>query len=249
MRDSCCECVTVVVNALFADSRIAMLILHQEQAATLQDKYTSDLGQVTVDSDREAHNLRKQTRFLQDQINNLQARMNSMITGNQELSNELNRYKLQTKDLTLEKMENEIEIERLRMQLDVKNVYTGASSAPHRVASVASSVEGCGGGKGKRRDDGEDLNKLPSVMQKMTEGEVVTKGFDTLRRNDDLGRDVADAIADVQNNNQGGESQKGKVGLLDLPPAQVHGKREKEDTEREGARERLGWECDIHTRI
>lgn len=139
--------------------------------------------------------------------------MNSMITGNQELSNELNRYKLQTKDLTLEKMENEIEIERLRMQLDVKNMYTGASAAPHRVASV----KGGGGGKGRRQDDGEDLNKMPSVMQKMTEKELAIKGFDLLRGDDDLERD----IVETDNNEKSGESQKGNVEPLDLPPAQV----------------------------
>jgi hypothetical protein len=109
----------------------------QEESVKLQEKYTSDLGRITVDADQEvpsesmclklsskfnerirgpaigvwqAHGLRKEKRHMQEEINRLAG-------SNQDIANELRRLKLSYKDLTVEKMEHEIEIERLQFQL------------------------------------------------------------------------------------------------------------------------------------
>ena len=54
---------------------------------------------------------------MQEEINRLEARIASLVGNGQDVTNELNRLKLSHKDLSLEKMEHEIEIERLQFQL------------------------------------------------------------------------------------------------------------------------------------
>ena len=54
---------------------------------------------------------------MQEEINRLEARVASLVGNSQDITNELNRLKLSHKDLSLEKMEHEIEIERLQFQL------------------------------------------------------------------------------------------------------------------------------------
>ena len=66
---------------------------------------------------RQAHGLRKEKRQMQEEINRLEARIASLVGNGQDVTNELNRLKLSHKDLSLEKMEHEIEIERLQFQL------------------------------------------------------------------------------------------------------------------------------------
>ena len=180
-----------------ADSRIEVLLQQQKETSKLQEKYALDLGQITVEADREANGLRKEKRFLQDEINKLERRLTSLITGSQELTNELNRYKILTKDLSLEKLEHEIEIERLQMQL---SMYPGATAGNkcnnRRILSHASNVMpicattiqggstdvsspavGTGVTPSSRRSShsDEDLSvKMPSVFKKLTENQMIT---------------------------------------------------------------------------
>ena len=65
----------------------------------------------------QALGLRKEKRHMQEEINRLEARISSLIGSGQEVASELSRLKLSCKDLSLEKMEHEIEIERLQFQL------------------------------------------------------------------------------------------------------------------------------------
>ena len=65
----------------------------------------------------QALGLRKEKRHMQEEINRLEARIASLISRGQEVAGELSRLKLSCKDLSLEKMEHEIEIERLQFQL------------------------------------------------------------------------------------------------------------------------------------
>lgn len=178
-----------------------MLTRQVEDAAKLQEKYTSDLGQITVDADKEAHGLRRDKRILQDEVNKLEGRLNSLITGSQEQTNEINRLKILNRDLALEKMEHEIEIERLRMQLRLR---PESSSTTFRRASSSLGV-GDGGGSAeagadlkprtggsdsgeaaeakhgdtdtapghRRRHAKEMSDKFPSIFQKMTEHQIL----------------------------------------------------------------------------
>ena len=114
------------------------------------------------------------------QVNKLEARLTAIITGNQELTNELNRHKLLNKDLSLEKMEHEIEIERLRLQLQMK-VGTAASASY----------------LGLTRSTTDASMKPPSILQKMTEHKMTIKGFDVLRENYDVSRELASASAAI----------------------------------------------------
>ena len=50
------------------DTRIAMLMLQHEESQTMQQKYVSDLGEITIESDRESNRLRKEKRFFQDEV-------------------------------------------------------------------------------------------------------------------------------------------------------------------------------------
>ena len=50
------------------DTRIAMLMLQHEESQTMQQKYVSDLGEITIESDRESNRLRKEKRCLQDEV-------------------------------------------------------------------------------------------------------------------------------------------------------------------------------------
>ena len=75
------------------------------------------LDMFVLTSVRQAHGLRKEKRQMQEEINRLEARIASLVGNGQDVTNELNRLKLSHKDLSLEKMEHEIEIERLQFQL------------------------------------------------------------------------------------------------------------------------------------
>ena len=184
-----------------ADARIEVLTQQVEDASKLQQKYTSDLGQITVDADREANGLRRDKRFLQDEVNKLEGRLNSLITGSQEQTNEINRLKLVNRDLALEKMEHEIEIDRLRMQLrmrpEMSSTMARGVSGNFGVGDGGGSNEGgadlksnTGGGDGGKaveakhgisataperrgRHETEISDKFPSIFQKMTEHQVI----------------------------------------------------------------------------
>ena len=172
-----------------ADSRIEVLLQQHKETSKLQEKYAMDLGQITVEADREANGLRKEKRFLQDEINKLEGRLTSLITGSQELTNELNRYKILTKDLSLEKMEHEIEIERLQMQLSMYPGATAGSKCHNRRISSNTSATSQGGSnesspavgtdvtplsrRSSRSDEGLSV-KMPSILKKMTENQMIT---------------------------------------------------------------------------
>jgi len=114
-------------------------------------------------------------------VNKLEARLAAIITGNQELTNKLNRHKLLNKDSSLEKMEHEIEIERLRLQLQMKR--GAAASAPSL---------------GLTRSTTDAPMKPPSILQKMTQHKMTIKGFEVLRENDDMSREIASASAAIR---------------------------------------------------
>jgi len=114
-------------------------------------------------------------------VNKLEARLAAIITGNQELTNKLNRHKLLNKDSSLEKMEHEIAIERLRLQLQMKR--GAAASAPSL---------------GLTRSTTDAPMKPPSILQKMTQHKMTIKGFEVLRENDDMSREIASASAAIR---------------------------------------------------
>jgi hypothetical protein len=139
----------------------------EEDLQKLQEKYTFDLGQITVDADKESNGLRREKRFLQDEINKLEGRLKLLITGNQEQNNEINRLKLQIRDLTLEKAEHEIEIDRLQMQLrGLLHAHPLERLTPATISKAGGRVLG-GGGRGGQGERGRyaDADLAESARQ------------------------------------------------------------------------------------
>jgi hypothetical protein len=134
-----------------------------EDLQKLQEKYTSDLGQITVDADRESNGLRREKRFLQDEINKLEGRLKLLITGNQEQNNEINRLRLQIRDLTLEKAEHEIEIDRLQMQL--RGLLLAPPLERLTPATISKAGERVLGGGGRRGRGGRERYADPDLAE------------------------------------------------------------------------------------